>query len=81
MLNCSFVPGWFYHAPAKKVQKEEPVGAPPPSQIPGMWGTDAPLEKEEPREMVFRDTDTKYIRMAKMGGRKGNTVLVCVTAF
>ncbi|KAL8566127.1 hypothetical protein ACOMHN_005103 [Nucella lapillus] len=60
--------GWFYHAPAKK-GSHEAVGAPPPSQIPGLGETET-LEPEEPREMVFRDTDTKYIRMAKMGGRK-----------
>nr|KAG5714791.1 hypothetical protein BaRGS_000279 [Batillaria attramentaria] len=35
-----------------------------------MLGQAEVLEKEEPREMVFRDTDTKYIRLAKMGGRK-----------
>ncbi|XP_076471579.1 uncharacterized protein C7orf57 homolog [Babylonia areolata] len=61
--------GWFYHAPARKSESQEPVGVPPTSQIPGLGETEV-LEQEEPREMVFRDTDTKYIRMAKMGGRK-----------
>lgn len=60
--------GWFYHAPAKKVWKD-PVGAPPPSQIPGL-GNIEPLEREVPREMMFRETDTEYIRKAKMGGSK-----------
>lgn len=60
--------GWFYHAPVRTVHREQ-VGAPPPSQIPGLGQIEV-LEREVPKEMVFKDTDTKYIRMAKMGGRK-----------
>ncbi|KAK7112977.1 uncharacterized protein C7orf57 homolog [Littorina saxatilis] len=61
--------GWFYHAPAKRTEGTEPVGVPPASQIPGLGDVEV-LEPDTPKEMVFRDTDTKYIRMAKMGGRK-----------
>ncbi|KAL8601497.1 hypothetical protein ACOMHN_000439 [Nucella lapillus] len=66
--------GWFYHAPAKKVENPEPVGAPPASQIPGL-GDIAVLPPEQPREMVFKDTDSKYICLAKMGGRKDLLVI------
>jgi len=64
--------GWFYHAPAPKqkpgTQRQE---YPAPSQIPGI-GYDDPsaFEKEEVKEMMFKDTDSKYIRLAKLGGRK-----------
>ncbi|PVD39097.1 hypothetical protein C0Q70_01725 [Pomacea canaliculata] len=61
--------GWFYHAPTKKETDYQPVGAPPPSQIPGL-GQMEEFEQEKPKELVFRETDTKYIRLAKMGGRK-----------
>ncbi|GFN90511.1 hypothetical protein PoB_001701700 [Plakobranchus ocellatus] len=62
--------GWFYHAPAKKVIKER-VDYPAPSNIPGI-GFDEPgsLEPEQVKEMMFRETDSDYIRLAKMGGRK-----------
>ena len=51
------------------------MDAPAPSQIPGI-GFDDPgaYEPEEVREMMFKDTDSKYIRMAKMGGRKGENL-------
>lgn len=60
--------GWFYQAPARKVYRE-PVLAPPPSQIPGL-GDIEPLQPDVPKEMYFKETDTKYVRLAKMGGRK-----------
>lgn len=66
------VTGWFYHAPTKKETDYQPVGAPPPSQIPGL-GQMEEFEQEKPKELVFRETDTKYIRLAKMGGRKGKS--------
>ncbi|GFR77972.1 hypothetical protein ElyMa_005838200 [Elysia marginata] len=62
--------GWFYHAPAKKTITEK-VDYPAPSNIPGI-GFDEPgsLEPEQVKEMMFRETDSQYIRLAKMGGRK-----------
>ncbi|XP_005104943.1 uncharacterized protein C7orf57 homolog isoform X2 [Aplysia californica] len=63
--------GWFYHAPAKKQVGTERMDAPAPSQIPGIGYDDpAVMEPEQVREMMFKETDSKYIRMAKMGGRK-----------
>ena len=48
----------------------EPVPVPITSQIPGL--SDLPPEfDDKPREMYFKDTDSKYIRLAKQGGRKG----------
>ncbi|XP_067686203.1 uncharacterized protein C7orf57 homolog [Haliotis asinina] len=61
--------GWFYHAPLRRKEGVEPVEVPITSQIPGL--SDLPPEfDDKPREMYFKDTDTKYIRLAKQGGRK-----------
>lgn len=63
--------GWFYHAPEKKRVNVDRVEYPAPSQIPGIGYEDPTLlEKEEVQEMMFKETDSKYIRMAKLGGRK-----------
>jgi len=63
--------GWFYHAPEKKRVGAERAEYPAPSQIPGIGYEDPEMyEKEQVREMMFKDTDSKYIRMAKVGGRK-----------
>ena len=72
VLQILFFQGWFYHAPEKKRINVDRVEYPAPSQIPGI-GYDDPtlLEKEEVQEMMFKETDSKYIRMAKLGGRKG----------
>ncbi|XP_063710638.1 uncharacterized protein C7orf57-like isoform X2 [Symsagittifera roscoffensis] len=67
---------WFYHAPQKRrerqVQDAQP-DMPPMSQIPGL----SDLSKEEDatqqnanRGVLLRDSDSKYIKLAKMGGRK-----------
>ncbi|XP_013383678.1 uncharacterized protein C7orf57 homolog [Lingula anatina] len=59
--------GWFYHAPAKRqVHLEEEL--PPASQIPGL--SDLPEEEQPQKQMVYRDSDTKYIRLCKRGGRE-----------
>lgn len=64
--------GWFYHAPAKRDPDKARVDYAPPSKLPGM-GFDDPdlLKKDTLKEMVFKETDSEYIRLAKMGGRKG----------
>jgi len=63
--------GWFYHAPAKKNADAVPVEYPAPSQIPGIGYHDPSLfDKEEVKEVMFKETDSKYIRLAKVGGRK-----------
>ncbi|XP_053385855.1 uncharacterized protein C7orf57-like [Mercenaria mercenaria] len=64
--NDNDQPGWFYHAPARR-QSKEPVLYPPMSQVPGLAEDDG--IPEEPPRPLFRDTDTKYIRLAKQGGR------------
>ncbi|XP_076459716.1 uncharacterized protein C7orf57 homolog [Babylonia areolata] len=61
--------GWFYHAPDKQPDHVEPVGVPPASQIPGL-GDISVLPPEKPHEVMFRETDSKYVQLAKMGGRK-----------
>lgn len=44
------------------------------SQIPGL-NYDLPPE-EECQKSVFRDTDTKYVRLAKSGGRQSKSGVV-----
>lgn len=63
--------GWFYHAPSKKNIAAERMEYPAPSQIPGI-GYDDPSahEPQQTPEMMFKDSDSKYIRLAKIGGRK-----------
>ncbi|KAL5005978.1 hypothetical protein ScPMuIL_017136 [Solemya velum] len=61
--------GWFYHAPPKRREQEEPVAVPPTSQIPGLnEATEEPYY--DPIRPLYKDTDTKYIRLAKQGGRQ-----------
>lgn len=65
---------WFCH-PANKKKETEAVGAPPASQIPGLSNLpdDATIETEDDRTFRrkwIRDTDSKYIRLAKKGGRQ-----------
>lgn len=65
---------WYYHAPSKRVvQPAKP--APPASQIPGIGGLPDELANPEGDDRHFRrkwirDTDSKYIKLAKGGGRK-----------
>ncbi|XP_068688855.1 uncharacterized protein C7orf57 homolog isoform X2 [Montipora foliosa] len=65
---------WFYHAPSKKSSKSAKP-APPASQIPGIGGLKDELANPEQDDRHFRrkwirDTDSKYIKLAKAGGRK-----------
>lgn len=66
---------WFYHAPSKRVEKPQQF-VPPASQVPGLAALD-PLDEEAwKRELGVRpnkypkESDSKYIRLAKQGGRK-----------
>ena len=70
----SCLPDWYYHAPIKRTTKS-PKAAPPASQIPGIGGLKDEFANPESDERHFRrkwirDTDSKYIKMAKQGGRK-----------
>ena len=60
---------WFYHAPnKKKITEQQPV--PPASQIPGLSVLENTAEPELGTRNWIRDTDSKYIKLAKGGGRK-----------
>jgi len=62
---------WFYHSPASK-GKSERVNVPPASQIPGLSQLipdDHANDRQQSRSCV-RDSDSKYIKLAKQGGRK-----------
>ncbi|XP_072033015.1 uncharacterized protein C7orf57-like [Amphiura filiformis] len=63
---------WFYHAPAKKKEGEGPADYPAPSQIP-LSSYVMVDERDDDTGMKrgwIRDTDSKYVKLAKMGGRK-----------
>ncbi|KAJ8320026.1 hypothetical protein KUTeg_001613 [Tegillarca granosa] len=60
--------GWFYHAPAKRTVPKEPPLLPLTSQIPGL--NNLPPQPEDEPKALYRDTDSKYIRLAKKGGRE-----------
>nr|XP_054754064.1 uncharacterized protein C7orf57-like [Lytechinus pictus] len=67
---------WFYHAPSKK-KEGGPVDYPAASQIPS-FGGGIPYDEWEANERDndgmkrgwIRDSDTKYIKLCKKGGRK-----------
>ena len=62
---------WFVHAPLKK--ETRPVQyAPPPSSIPylnGVMDTDEDMSKKQ--TIWFRETDSDFVKLSKMGGRQG----------
>ncbi|KAJ7380388.1 hypothetical protein OS493_008844 [Desmophyllum pertusum] len=65
---------WYYHAPSKRVV-QSPKAAPPASQIPGIGGLSDESANPEGDDRHFRrkwirDTDSKYIKLAKGGGKK-----------
>ncbi|VDI41498.1 Hypothetical predicted protein [Mytilus galloprovincialis] len=62
--------GWFYHAPAKPKVPSEPVPLPATSQIPGLNAEIEGQYQDDPIKPLFRETDSKYIRLAKQGGRQ-----------
>ena len=68
-MSFLYISGWFYHAPTKR-QNKEPVLVGPASQIPGLNNAED-LSPDEPVKPLFRETDTKYIRLCKEGGRHG----------
>lgn len=61
---------WYVHAPLKN-ETRPLVHAPPPSNIPylnGVMDTEEDLAKQRP-ELTFKETDSDFVRLAKMGGR------------
>ncbi|XP_078621682.1 uncharacterized protein C7orf57-like [Branchiostoma floridae x Branchiostoma japonicum] len=64
---------WFYHAPLKSKKDSAQVAVPPASQIPGLsqLPPDMPYDDDPAAKRKWiRDTDTKYIKLAKQGGRQ-----------
>eukprot|EP00795_Rhopilema_esculentum_P013734 gene13734-4655_t len=66
---------WFYHAPrTNKDKSTKSSQAIPVSQIPGIGDLDnSPLDLGENihlRRKWIRETDSKYVKLAKQGGRK-----------
>ncbi len=62
---------WYVHAPTKK-EKRELVEAPPPSQIPYLNGVmDTSEDTNKKSEVWFKETDSPFVRLSKIGGREG----------
>lgn len=65
---------WFYHIPAAKSKNPPSVVAPIQSQIPGLSNIpeDSITDDNDRcfRRKWIRDTDSKYVKLAKAGGRK-----------
>ncbi|XP_071822989.1 uncharacterized protein C7orf57-like isoform X2 [Apostichopus japonicus] len=73
MAGNSGTQDWFYHAPAKKDSKQAAVDYPAASQIPLIGGELIITPDRDDGGMKrgwLRETDSKYVRLAKMGGRK-----------
>eukprot|EP00794_Sanderia_malayensis_P017715 gene17715-19486_t len=68
------VKDWFYHAPKAEDKSVKFATIIPASQIPGLGNhDDGPEDLTEDihlRRKWIRDTDSKYVRLAKAGGRK-----------
>ena len=47
----------------------EPVGVPPPSQIPGLSNVPPEAPATESFRGMIKDSDSPYVRLAKQGGR------------
>ena len=61
------IAGWFYHAPPKQ-RHTDPVPVPPASQIPLLSDLGPPPPPEIPQRKWIKDSDSKYIQLAKQGG-------------
>jgi hypothetical protein len=62
---------WFVHAPLKK-ENREAVYANPPSQIPYLNGVmdEKPVDGDNSAGVWFKETDSDFIRLSKLGGRQ-----------
>jgi hypothetical protein len=62
---------WFVHAPMKKEHRGI-VYASPPSNIPYLNGVmdDKAQIAENPHGVWFKETDSTFIRLSKLGGRQ-----------
>lgn len=65
---------WFYHIPAARSKNPPSVIAPIQSQIPGLGEIPEDAiandnDKHFKRKWI-RDTDSKYVKLGKAGGRK-----------
>lgn len=63
---------WFVHAPTKPQPKDTPaLDTAPTSQIPYLNGVmDTEYDKTKESEIWFKETDSPFIRLSKVGGRQ-----------
>jgi hypothetical protein len=57
----------------KSHQDGDSVSYPPPSQIPGLNCEEIIYGPDDNAKGWIKDTDSKYIQLAKQGGRPGNS--------
>lgn len=61
---------WYVHAPTKKEHRDL-VDAPPPSNIPYLNGVmDTEEEINKASVVYFRETDSDFVKLSKLGGRE-----------
>ncbi|XP_071792244.1 uncharacterized protein C7orf57-like [Asterias amurensis] len=73
MAGKSGTQDWFYHAPKKRAQNAPPKDYPAPSQIPMLNNALLEEDTRDDSGMMrgwIRETDSKYVKLAKMRGRK-----------
>ena len=70
ILILFFEQSRFVHAPLKN-QKREVVTAPPPSNIPYLNGVFDRDTDTKPQEIWFKESDSDFVRLSKLGGRHG----------
>ena len=71
-----YISDWFYHIPAARSKSTASVAIPVQSQIPGLSNVAEDLTDENDRHFKrkwIRDTDSKYVKLAKAGGRKSRS--------
>ena len=70
LLFCFVFSAWFYHSTFENSKSQKPAPKPLMSQIPGINGSQDD-EAAGQSKSYFKDTDSKYVRLAKQGGRRG----------
>ena len=58
-----------------KNEKRAVVTAPPPSNIPYLNGVMDTEADKKPKDIWFKESDSEFIRLSKLGGRQGTLVL------
>ncbi len=82
LFNFFLSSDWFYHAPKKRTDNAPAKDYPAPSQIPML--SNAMIEEDVRDESGtmrgwIRESDSKYVKLAKMRGRKGTSLPLIIS--